>query len=43
VLILPIDGFATGVPHSGASGDTVEASLVRHQFKGAWRDGHDAS
>ena len=41
VLVLPIDGFATGVPHSGASESRVDASLVRHQFSGAWRGGVD--
>ncbi|CAK7211301.1 hypothetical protein SBRCBS47491_001077 [Sporothrix bragantina] len=37
-LVLPIDGFATGVPHSHASGGKSEQTLVRHQFQGKWRD-----
>ena len=41
VLVLPIDGFATGVPHSGASETPGEWSLVKHQFSGAWRNGVD--
>ena len=36
VLVLPIDVFATGVPHSGAS-----EGVVKHQFAGAWRSGVD--
>jgi alpha 1,6-mannosyltransferase len=41
VLLLPIDGFVTGVPHSGASESKVEASLVKHQISGAWKGGVD--
>ncbi|EPE06763.1 initiation-specific alpha- -mannosyltransferase [Ophiostoma piceae UAMH 11346] len=37
-LVLPIDGFATGVPHSGASMSNGKETLVRHQFQGKWRD-----
>ncbi|EFX05282.1 initiation-specific alpha-mannosyltransferase [Grosmannia clavigera kw1407] len=36
-VVLPIDSFATGVPHSKASKQTVEATLVKHQFLGKWR------
>lgn len=39
VLILPIDGFATGAPHSGASTETADGTLVKHQFTGAWKGG----
>lgn len=41
VLVLPIDAFATGVPHSGASEKVGEGSFVKHQFAGAWRNGVD--
>ena len=41
VLILPINAFATGVPHSGASEEIVDDSFVKHQFAGAWRNGVD--
>ncbi|CAK7198330.1 hypothetical protein SEUCBS139899_000990 [Sporothrix eucalyptigena] len=37
-LVLPIDGFATGVPHSHASQSKSEQTLVKHQFQGQWRD-----
>ncbi|CAK7222604.1 hypothetical protein SCUCBS95973_004899 [Sporothrix curviconia] len=37
-LVLPIDGFATGVPHSHASQAKSEQTLVKHQFQGKWRD-----
>jgi alpha 1,6-mannosyltransferase len=39
VLILPINGFATGVPHSGASREVAKDSFVKHHFAGAWRNG----
>lgn len=38
VLVLPINGFTTGVEHSGASMETVEATLVRHDFAGSWKN-----
>lgn len=41
VLVLPINAFATGVPHSGASEGVVDDSFVKHQFAGAWRNGVD--
>lgn len=38
-LVLPIDGFATGVPHSNASLINTEYTMVRHAFRGAWKNG----
>ncbi|KAF6823189.1 initiation-specific alpha-mannosyltransferase [Colletotrichum plurivorum] len=38
VLVLPINGFTTGVEHSGASMETVEATMVRHDFAGSWKN-----
>ncbi len=40
-LVLPIDSFATGVPHSGASVTTTEQTLVQHQFHGKWKVGEN--
>lgn len=37
-LVLPIDGFATGVPHSHASTSKSKQTLIQHQFQGQWRD-----
>ncbi|KAK2028149.1 hypothetical protein LX32DRAFT_498704, partial [Colletotrichum zoysiae] len=37
VLVLPIDGFTTGVPHSGASLENGNATMVRHLFSGSWK------
>lgn len=39
ILILPIDGFGTGQPHSGSSQGHVASALVRHKFGMFWR--HD--
>lgn len=39
ILILPIDGFGTGQPHSGSKQDDADTALVRHQFSMSWR--HD--
>jgi alpha 1,6-mannosyltransferase len=40
VLIVPIDGFASGVPHSGATvGSVPETALIVHRFAGSWRNG----
>ena len=39
ILILPIDGFGTGQPHSGSSQDDTASAFVRHQFGMFWR--HD--
>ena len=41
VLILPINGFATGVPHSEASDAIVADSFVKHEFAGTWKNGVD--
>lgn len=40
ILILPIDGFGMGQPHSNSTDDGTipEAALVRHRFSGGWRD-----
>lgn len=39
VLILPIDAFATGAPHSGASpvDNYTDQTLVLHSFRGDWK------
>ncbi|KAF0316068.1 hypothetical protein GQ607_016712 [Colletotrichum asianum] len=37
ILILPIDGFATGVPHSGASIEPSGLTMVKHDFLGSWK------
>ncbi|KAI4209429.1 MAG: hypothetical protein LQ351_007658 [Letrouitia transgressa] len=37
ILILPIDGFATGVPHSGASRRVTANSMIVHRFHGTWK------
>ena len=41
VLVLPIDAFATGVPHSGASKGVVGGTFVKHHFTGTWKNGLD--
>jgi alpha 1,6-mannosyltransferase len=38
VLLLPIDGFATNVGHSG-SGKHPEQALIHHGFHGSWKTG----
>ncbi|KAL1870445.1 hypothetical protein Daus18300_005131 [Diaporthe australafricana] len=40
ILVLPIDGFGVGQMHSGSTNDgsNPEAALVRHHFRGSWRD-----
>lgn len=41
-LVLPIDGFATGVPHSGATypaENFTQDAMVLHQFTGGWKLG----
>ncbi|KZL83432.1 initiation-specific alpha- -mannosyltransferase [Colletotrichum incanum] len=38
VLVLPINAFATGVPHSGSSQTNVDATMVRHYFSGSWKN-----
>lgn len=37
ILVLPIDGIASGVPHSNASVGIPEMAIVRHHFSGSWR------
>ena len=37
ILLLPVDAFGTGQPHSGASQDIIDATYVRHQWKMSWR------
>lgn len=41
ILILPIDAFGTGLPHSNASGDDTAQTLTRHEFRGSWRGEQD--
>ncbi|KAK8018507.1 glycosyltransferase family 32 protein [Apiospora marii] len=40
ILVLGIDGFGMGQPHSGATNDgsIPEAALVKHLFRGSWRN-----
>ena len=38
ILVLPIDAFGTGQPHSKSTLHGAEDALVKHQFKGAWRE-----
>lgn len=41
-LVLPIDGFATGVPHSGATypaQNYTKDAMVLHHFSGGWKAG----
>jgi alpha 1,6-mannosyltransferase len=37
ILVLPIDGFATGLKHSGSNRWGSPDALVRHWLKGSWR------
>ena len=42
ILVLPIDGFGMGQSHSHSTQDdenTPEGALVKHLFRGSWRDG----
>ena len=39
VLILPIDGFGTGQPHSNSKTDESGDAYVRHMWKGSWKHG----
>ncbi|KAI4213058.1 MAG: hypothetical protein LQ351_004212 [Letrouitia transgressa] len=39
VMVVPINAFAVGVPHSGSSEHNTEDTLARHHFKGSWRVG----
>lgn len=40
ILVLGIDGFGMGQPHSGATNDgsIPDAALVKHLFRGSWRN-----
>lgn len=37
VLVLPIDAFGTGQPHSNSRKDGSGNAFVRHMFKGSWK------
>lgn len=37
VLVLPIDSFASGSPHSGSSAKGTNGAFVTHAFHGKWR------
>ena len=37
ILILPIDRFGTGQPHSSSTQNDAASALVRHQFGMFWR------
>jgi alpha 1,6-mannosyltransferase len=37
ILVLPIDGFATGLRHSGSDRSGSPNALVRHWLKGSWK------
>ncbi|CCF32095.1 initiation-specific alpha-1,6-mannosyltransferase [Colletotrichum higginsianum] len=41
VLVLPIDGFGMGQPHSGSTNDgsIPDGAMVKHLFGGSWRGG----
>ncbi len=41
VLVLPIDGFGTGQPHSNARTDESGDTYTRHLWKGSWKHGWD--
>lgn len=39
IMVLPIDGIASGISHSGATVDRIpEIAIVQHHFHGSWRD-----
>lgn len=38
ILLLPVDAFGTGQPHSGASQEIIDTTYVRHQWRMSWRD-----
>ncbi|KAK7744512.1 hypothetical protein SLS53_003396 [Cytospora paraplurivora] len=43
VLVLPVDAFASGMEHSGATrveDGVPETAVVRHLFRGSWREGN---
>jgi alpha 1,6-mannosyltransferase len=37
IWVLPIDGFATGLPHSGSDRRGSPDALVRHWLRGSWK------
>lgn len=37
ILVLPINGFGTGQEHSNSIRNGAEDALVRHQFRGSWK------
>lgn len=39
VLVLPIDGFGTGQPHSNSGKDGTGNAYIRHMWKGSWKHG----
>lgn len=39
VLVLPIDGFGAGQPHSNSNTDGTGNVYVRHLWKGSWKHG----
>lgn len=39
VLVLPIDGFGAGQPHSNSDTDGTGNVYVRHLWKGSWKHG----
>ena len=44
VLVLPIDGFGAGQPHSNSTRDENQGPgdfFVQHQWKGSWKHGWD--
>ena len=41
VLMLPINGFASGISHSGSGPSNNPEQLISHQFQGTWREGLD--
>ncbi|KAG8410971.1 hypothetical protein J3459_016793 [Metarhizium acridum] len=45
ILILPIDGFGMGQPHSNSTNDgsIPDDALVQHKFRGSWRTSNDKS
>ena len=40
ILVLTIDGFGMGQPHSHSTrdGPTPEAALIKHNFRGSWKE-----
>jgi alpha 1,6-mannosyltransferase len=45
MLVLTIDGFGMGQPHSNSTNDgsIPAAALVKHLFKGSWRGNNKRS